>query len=311
MKNREWTPKCRSRALGLIEGRRHSLREISHITNIPLGTLGDLKKRGTPITKPRSSRPPKLSECTKRQIEYHIHRNHSTRRLSAIQIIRDLQLKVSETTLKFALRDIGYTHCIARQRPFLKKYDRKRRLQFAKNHAHLTVDDWKAYIFTDEMSVKVGMERCTQDWVWRKADEEFHADCINYRKRPTGTGMMFWGAFRWGKMGPGVFFELEDGINVNSTVYRDQILLGPLKEFWEEAFGDVQEPIVVEDYAPVHKKVCIPFRKNLGMRCHQHPPNSLDLNPIENIWAHMKHRIAKEYSHITSVKEMKRVVVCL
>jgi len=25
----------------------------------------------------------------------------------------------------------------------------------------------------------------------------------------------------------------------------------------------------------------------------------------------MKHRIAKEYSHITSVKEMKRVVVCL
>jgi len=66
-------------------------------------------------------------------------------------------------------------------------------------------------------------------------------------------------------MGPGVFFELEDGINVNSTVYRDQILLGPLKEFWEEAFGDVQEPIVVEDNAPVHKNVCIPVRKDLGM----------------------------------------------
>ena len=92
---------------------------------------------------------------------------------------------------------------------------------------------------------------------------------------------------------------------MNSIVYQNQILLGPLKDFWEEAFGDVQEPIVVEDNAPVHKKVCIPVRQELGIRCHQHPPNSPDLNPIENIWAHIKHIIAKEYSHITSIKEMK------
>jgi len=121
--------------------------------------------------------------------------------------------------------------------------------------------------------------------------------------------MMFWGAFRWGKMGPGVFFDLGEEKTVNSTVYRDQILTGPLKEFWEESFGDVEEPIVMEDNAPVHKKVCIPVRQELGMRCHQHPPNSPDLNPIENIWAHMKSRIAKEYGHITSINAMKQVVV--
>jgi hypothetical protein len=95
--------------------------------------------------------------------------------------------------------------------------------------------------------------------------------------------MMFWGAFRWGKMGPCVFFELEDGQKVNSIVYQDQILLGPLKDFWEESSGDVQVPIVMEDNAPVRKKVCIPVRQELEMRCHQHPPNSPDLNPIENI----------------------------
>ena len=47
------------------------------------------------------------------------------------------------------------------------------------------------------------------------------------------------------------------------------------------------------------------------MKCHQHPSNSPDLNPIENIWAHMKHQISKEFSHITSAKEMKCAVVCL
>ena len=161
------------------------------------------------------------------------------------------------------------------------------------------------------MSVKVGMQRSTRDWVWRRDNEELHPDCIDYQKRATGTGMMFWGAFRWGKMGPGVFFELEDRQKVDSTVYRDQILTGPLQEFWEESFEDVEQPIVMEDNAPPHKKVCIPVRKELGMRSHQHPPNSPDLNPIENIWAHMKHIISKEYAHITSQKVMRQVVVSI
>src|SRR5436853_5164096 len=196
MKTHEWTPKKRSRALGLIQGGRHSLSEITAITNIPKGTLGDLKKRNTPLNKVQPGRPQKLSDRHKRQIIFHITRNHQSRRLSALSIIRDLQLNIHPNTLKHTLKDLGYNHCIARRRPFLKKVDWKRRLQFAKRHAHLTIEDWKAYIWTDEMSIKVGMERSTQDWVWRRTDEEFHPDCINYKKRATGTGMMFWGAFR-------------------------------------------------------------------------------------------------------------------
>jgi len=306
-----WTPKRRSRALGLIQGDRHSLSEITKITNIPKSTLQHLKHRNTPLNKARSGRPSKLSERDKRRIVLHITKNHQSRRVSIISIIQDLQLDIGISQLKCTLKDLGYNHRIARYRPFLKKLDRKRRLQFAKRHAHFTVDDWKAFIWTDEMSVKVGMQRSSRDWIWRRSDEEFHPDCIDYKKRATGIGMMFWGAFRWGKMGPGVFFELENGKKVNSTIYRDQILKGPLQEFWEESFEDVQEPIVMEDNAPPHKKVCIPVRQELGMKCHQHPPNSPDLNPIENIWAHMKHVISKEYAHITSQKVMKEVVVSL
>ena len=67
----------------------------------------------------------------------------------------------------------------------------------------------------------------------------------------------------------------------------------------------------MEDNAPVHKKVCIPVRLELEMKCHQHLPNSPDLNSIENIWVHMKHGISKEFGHITSIKEMKHAVVGL
>ena len=69
-----------------------------------------------------------------------------------------------------------------------------------------------------------------------------------------------------------MFFDLNEGISVNSTVYRDQVLSGPLIDFWEESFGDIDnsEPIVMKDNAPVHKKVCVPYRAEIGMKCWQH-----------------------------------------
>ena len=38
------------------------------------------------------------------------------------------------------------------------------------------------------------------------------------------------------------------------------------------------------------------------------PPNSPDLNPIENIWSYMKDIIARDYGEVSSAKEMKRIV---
>jgi DDE superfamily endonuclease len=161
------------------------------------------------------------------------------------------------------------------------------------------------------MSVKVDIQMSTSDWVWRKDEEEVHSDCIDYRKYATGTGMMVWRVFRWNKMGPGVCFEWEDRKKANSTIYQDQILKGPLQKFWEESFGDVEVPIVMEDNAPPHKKVYISIREKLKMKCHQQPPNSPDLNPIESIWAHIKQIISKEYAHIMPQKVIKEVVVSI
>ena len=64
------------------------------------------------------------------------------------------------------------------------------------------------------------------------------------------------------------------GEKVNSTTYRDQILLDPLKEFWEKSFEDINMSIVMEDKAPVYKKSCIAVRQELGMVTLDWPPNS-------------------------------------
>ena len=70
---------------------------------------------------------------------------------------------------------------------------------------------------------------------------------------------------------------MKAGEKVSSTIYRDQILLDPLRQLWEEAFEDIKMFIVMEDNAPLHKKVCIPAREGLGMMTLEWPANSPDL----------------------------------
>ena len=82
MKTHEWSPNSRSKALGLCQGGRHPLRNITNIINIPKSTVYDIKKHDTAATKQRSGRPKKLTDRGKRHLEMYIRINRTTRRVS-------------------------------------------------------------------------------------------------------------------------------------------------------------------------------------------------------------------------------------
>ena len=64
----------------------------------------------------------------------------------------------------------------------------------------------------------------------------------------------------------------------------------------------------MEDNAPVHKGVCCAATEIIGCEAHPHPLNSPDLNPIENIWAHIKYRLTKDYPFVTARKELEIII---
>ena len=253
-------------------------------------------------------RPKLFSAWDKCQIDIYIKKSKVTRQTDSDSIMKALHLLVRHTTVTEAIHKLGYRRCVAQSHSLLKPLNLKCRLAFAKAHKHWTVEDWKHITWTDEISIKIGDKRKDIMWVWRKPREEFHQHCVNPQKQPR-VGMMFWGAFGYGKMGPGLFFQLKARQKINSTVYRDQVLLGPLKTFYEESKSNIPKPVVMEDSAPIHKGVFKKPQDDMKWVQYLHPPNSPDLNPVENIWAWMKHEITTKYLYVTSKAEMQRIAM--
>jgi len=94
-------------------------------------------------------------------------------------------------------------------------------------------------------------------------------------------------------------------------MYHNQVLAGPLNDFWSESFLEVDQLWVMEDSAPVHKRAAKICREELGMIFMPHLLNSPDLNSIENIWAWIKFRLAWNYIYISSEAELKQMVLKL
>ena len=63
-------------------------------------------------------------------------------------------------TLCKGIYKLGVNNCIAVKKPFLSDMHKAKRLAFAKEHLHSTIDDWNNVIWIDESSFEVGKQSC-------------------------------------------------------------------------------------------------------------------------------------------------------
>ena len=109
--------------------------------------------------------------------------------------------------------------------------------------------------------------------------------------------VMIWGAFS-GAAGKGGLKILENGVTMNAKRY-----IGVLKAELLPYFHLHGSQKFMHDGAPCHRaKVVTRFLGNKGIPTIKWPGNSPDLNPIENVWAYMKDKIAdKRNMSVTSI----------
>ncbi|GFS53891.1 transposable element Tcb2 transposase [Trichonephila clavipes] len=188
---------------------------------------------------------------------------------------------VSAETVRRVLRKAGYNGRVARKKPLIGKRNRVKRLKFAKEHILKPQQFWNEVIFSDELS---STSSAVTVVVWCGVNQIPHT-------RPThtiptvkhgGGSVMVWGCMAASGVGKLVFI---DGI-MHKMAYLN-ILQNNLKESADK-LGLGSNFIFQQDNDPKHTAFVV--KEGLLYHCRYQlntPPQSPDLNVIENLWSHL------------------------
>lgn len=280
-----------------------SFRKIAAMLNISKSTVGDIVRRFKVEDRidsiPQKGQPRKLDTRDKRKLLRKI-KNDPT--LSApklaTELLNEAGKKVHPQTIRRALKDSGYNGRVARKKPYVNETNRKKRLNFAKEFIHKENPYWNDVIFTDESKFNIfGSDG--RRMVWRKKNEEFNFKNLKPTVKHGGGGVLVWGCIS--AFGPGelVFIDTIMDKNVYLNILKNNLHKSATK------MGILNTFKFYQDNDPKHKARIV--QEYLLYNCPkvlQPPPQSPDLNPIENVWDELDRRIRT--TTISSKEMLKR-----
>lgn len=303
------TPK-KNRLIGaIISGA--SVAEAAALFNFPYSTASDIwkkyKKYGSTQNLPRSGRPPKLTDTSKRML---IRSAVKSRRMPFSELGNQLPVMVSKSTVRRVLEKEGYHRRVARKVPYLTAHHRSARLSWGKMYRRFTMRNWRQVIFSDECYVYLG-DSHGRIFVTRRPGEELFEGCLVPTFKQSTVRVMVWGCIMGGRKGPLVVLEYPGGKGggMNSARYQEQVLDGVLKDFYGEVNTTGSQVLFQQDGAPSHTSILTKhwFERNQIPQIF-HPPSSPDLNPIEPVWHELK-RIIRHLPHPPSTVEQLKAAV--
>ncbi len=249
------------------------------------------EKKGANVNRKKGSgRKNALSQRLERRIVRWIELGDCDTATDVQRQMEKLKMKtVHLTTICRILRRHGLVLRRKKKKPALTKKHMKTRLQFSRDHLHWTVDDWSKVLFSDETKVNVqGSDGIRYVWTHPKSKDSWRRNIPT--KAHGGGSVMVWGCF--GIHGPGYACKINGGLN--GELYQE-VLGDEMLNSVDCCVEDSEDWIFLQDNAPCHKsKTTMKWFNKNKIQLIEFPPNSPDLNPIENLWFIVKMRIYRK-----------------
>lgn len=222
-------------------------------------------------------------------------------RQSATKIASEVSLdtgkEVSAATIRNVFKQAGYHSRTARMKPLISKKNKKKRLEYAKAYLNHGPEYWSRVIFTDESKFNI-FKSDGKVKVWRKVKTEMQEKNLTCSVKHGGGSQMVWGCMSANGVGELHFID---------TIMDHKLYIDILKKNLNKSVEKMRLPsnyIFTQDNDPKHvatnTKLWLLYNVPKWI---QTPPQSPDINPIENLWEVLHQNVRKR--HISSKTDLR------
>ena len=243
--------------------------------------------RGTIARKEGSGRPTVITDRVLELVERAMQADDETTATQLHVLLTSCEIRISLSTIICSRSMLGWTFRGSKYCQMIRTINRLRRFQWAVEYLpEVLASGFEDVIWTDETTVQLESLRRHS---YRKKGEP--AVLKPRPKHPTKVHV--WAGISKRGRTPIVIF---DGI-MDATLYV-KIIQNGLLPFIQETYPDSHR--FMQDNDPKHtsKKVAEFFAQS-GVNWWKTPPESPDMNPIENLWHEMKEHIRREVKPVS------------